>query len=1078
MKKITFLMLFILFSFTVQSMGSTKKGVAPKSKSNQSTTDTVKGAPIPKEIEDPLCLSINKEPYHATLMAYGSLDEALKANRHASTFCRSLNGLWKFHWVPRPEYRPVDFYKPSYDVSKWKEIPVPSNWEVLGYGTPFYRNNGYTFQKDFPRVMTAPTDKRYTSNIERNPVGSYRRDFEVPQTWNGRQLFLTFDGVDAAFFLWINGVKVGYSVNSRNAAEFDVTKYVKPGKNTLAVEVYRYCTGSYLEDQDMWRLSGIFRNVTLWSTPNIHVRDFFVKTNLDTQYKNATVEVINKIKNYSNIPSTPLKISATLYDGNSQVAGARAETNVPALKPGEEVTVTLSFPVQHPVKWTAETPKLYTTVLNLNNGTNTVETLSSRSGFRKVEIKGRVFMVNGVPIKLKGANRHENWPTVGHAITEEMMIKDLIMLKQGNCNHVRTCHYSDDPRWYELCDEWGIWLVAEANVECHGYDHRFDNEPLMRDAIIDRNVANVENFKNHPSVIIWSLGNENGGVGQNFVDAMNTIKKIDPSRYVHYQRFGTGPKNPADMDSEMYTSIENLEKRANDSTLTKPFYLCEYAHAMFNSMGAIGEYNDLFDKYPSLLGGAIWEWEDQGLINRRDPKHPIIAYGGGFGEFPNDHYFIHKGVIFSDRSPKPHYPEMKKAYQWIAVTADDLNKGLFTIHNKFQFISLDGYAATWTLSENGKEIASGKVDLPSIAPTTEQQVKIPYQISNPKPGAEYFLRFSFTQNKDELWAKKGYEVASAQFKIGTQLWAANNLTTNSIAKTALTLSQNDKDISVKGNGFSLVMDKTTGTFTQITQGTTNLLTADSGPRLHLWRAPHRNDDMWASREWDKAGLRELKWTASEVTAKQIDPSTVQITVKLKGEGKAPFVVNHNAIYTVKGDGTITADNNVSSSNPQLVVGRMGVRLMLNKQLDHLTYFGRGPMENYADRKRGFDVGLYSSSVKDQQTPYEKPMDCGNHEDVRWAKLTAANGIGLQANSDANLMQITALPYTDEELDKPEYKIDLPTSSATVLCISHQTLGVGSNGCGPRPLPQYTVYATPTTFTYTLKLIPALPVTKK
>ncbi|MDP4290805.1 MAG: glycoside hydrolase family 2 TIM barrel-domain containing protein [Bacteroidota bacterium] len=1073
MKKFTFFMLFTVLFFSAHSLGAMKKSTILRQKTIQNTPDSVAGAPIPKEIEDPLCLGINKEPAHATLMDYGSLAEALKANRHASSFCQVLNGMWKFNYVPRPEYRPVDFYKPDYDVSKWKEIPVPSNWQVLGYGTPYYRNNGYTFQKDFPRVMTAPTDKRYTSNVERNPVGSYRRDFEVPQSWNGRRLFLTFDGVDAGFFLWINGEKVGYSVNSRNAAEFDVTKYVKPGKNTLAVEVYRYCTGSYLEDQDMWRLSGIFRNVTLWSTPDVHVRDFFVKTDLDTQYKDATVEVVSKIKNYGDKPAPAQKITATLYDKDKEIQGANAVADVPALNPGQEVAVTLSFPVKNPNKWTAETPYLYTTVINLTQGAKTSETLSSRNGFRKIEIKGRIFMVNGVPIKLKGANRHENWPTVGHAITEDMMIKDLVMLKQGNCNHVRTCHYSDDPRWYELCDEWGIWLVAEANVECHGYDRRFDNEPLMRDAIIDRNVANVENFKNHPSVIIWSLGNENGGIGKNFVDAMNTIKAIDPTRYVHYQRFGIGAKNPADMDSEMYTGIDKLEKVAKDSTYTKPFYLCEYAHAMFNSMGAIGEYNDLFDKYPSLLGGAIWEWEDQGIYNMRDPKHPIIAYGGGFGEFPNDHYFIHKGVIFSDRTPKPHYPEMKKAYQWIGVTPDDLNKGLFKIRNKYQFITLDGYSASWTLSENGKNIASGKIALPTIAPLTEQQVKIPYAIAKPKPGAEYYLRVSFTQNKDELWAKKGFEVASAQFKVGSEIWTAMNKTDNSTVKNPLTLSQNDKEITLKGNGFTMVFDKTAGTFTRIQEGTTNLLTGNGGPRLHLWRAPHRNDDMWAARDWDKNGLRDINWTVLDLSSKQSDPSTAQITVKLKGEGKSGFVVNHDVVYTIKGDGTITADNNVTSSNPQLVVARMGVRLMLDKQLDKLTYFGRGPMENYADRKRGFDVNVYSSTVKEQQTPYEKPMDCGNHEDVRWAKVTSANGMGLHAISDQNLMQITVLPYTDEELDLPEYKIDLPASSATVMCISHQTLGVGSAGCGPRPLPQYTVYAAPASFTYTLKMLPAL-----
>jgi beta-galactosidase len=1068
MKRLTFFIQLTFIFLVTQSYGNIFKNNSLHEWLNHGYQDSVLSAPISTEIENPDCLGINKEPAHATLMAYGNLTEALKADRHASSFCRSLNGLWKFNWVPRPEQRPVDFYNPLFDVSKWKDIPVPSNWQVLGYGTPIYKGEGLTFQKDFPHVMTEPP-KTYTSYMERNPVGSYRREFEVPQVWAGRQLFLTFDGVDSGFFVWINGEKVGYSVNSRNAAEFNVTKYVKPGINTIAVEVYRYCTGSYLEDQDMWNLSGIFRNVTIWSTPSVHVRDFFVKTDLDSKYKNATVEIINKIKNYSDIQAGAQKISASLYDGNNPVSGSKAEADVPSLKPGEEVSIVLRFPVTNPDKWSAETPRLYTTVIALNEGTKNVETLSARTGFRKIEIRGRIFMVNGIPIKLKGVNRHEHWPEVGHAISEEMMIRDMELLKQGNCNHVRTSHYSDDPRWYELCDEYGIYLVAEANIECN--DVRFDNGPTMRAAIIDRNVANTENFKNHPSVIIWSLGNENGGIGKNFVDAMNVIKAIDPTRYVQYQRFGSGAKNPADMDSEMYTSFDNLEKAAKDSAYTKPFYLCEYAHAMFNSMGSLGEYNDLIDKYPALLGGAIWEWADQGIWNRRNPNHPIMAYGGDFGDVPNNKYFIHKGVVFSDRTLKPHYPEMKYAYQWIAITPEDISKGVYKIHNKYQFITLDSFNATWTLSENGKDIATGKIALPAVAPLGNYQVKIPYVITKPNPGSEYFLRFSFTLKRNELWARQGFEVAAAQFKIGNEVWNGINESTKPTVKNSLTLSQNQKEVSVSGNNFSVLLDKTSGTFTRIASGNTNLLTENGGPRLHLWRAPHCNDDRWAAEEWDRIGLTDLHWTATEVTAKQPDPFTVQIAVKLKGESKTGFEVLHNAIYTIRNDGTIMANNDISSNNPQLVVGRMGIRIQLDKQLDHLNYFGRGPMENYADRKQGSEVGLYTSAVKDQLTLYEKPMDCGNHEDVRWVKVTAADGMGLQAISDKNLMQITVLPYTDEELDKRDHYIDLPSSSATVLCISHKTLGVGSNGCGPKPLPQYIVYASPTTFTYTIKLIP-------
>ena len=1030
-----------------------------------SPKDSLGGAQVPPEIENPEILGINKEPAHATLMPYANLSEALRANRHSSTFCRSLNGLWKFNWVSWPQMRPIDFYKPEYDVSSWKEIPIPSNWQLLGFGTPYYRNMGYIIKKNFPHVMSMPP-KNFTAWEERNPVGSYRRDFDVPAEWQGRQMFMTFDGVDAGFFLWINGVKVGYSVNSRNAAEFDITKYVKPGKNMVAVEVYRFTSGTFLEDQDMWRLSGIFRNVTIWSAPQQHIRDFFIKTDLDNNYRDANIEVTAKVRNYGNKPADSYNLKATLYDGDKAVDKAQGEAVVPALEPGKEASVKISFRVADPEKWTAETPKLYTTVLTMANGKIVVETISSRTGFRKIEIKGRLFLVNGTPIKLKGVNRHENWPDVGHAVTEAQMVRDLELIKQGNCNLVRTSHYSDDPRWYELCDEYGIFLVGEANVECHGYMGRFDEEPTMKAAIIDRNVANVENFKNHPSVIIWSLGNENGRGGSNFRAAMSTIKGIDPTRPVHYEGFGIGKANPADIESQMYTQPKEVERIANDTSFTKPYFLCEYAHAMFNSMGAIGEYNDLFDKYPQLLGGAIWEWQDQGIYNNRDPNHPIIAFGGGFGEFPNDHYFIHKGVVASDRSLKPHYPEMKHVYQWIKASAKNLQKGEFIIRNNYQFINLNGFTGAWTLSLNGTEISGGDLKLPVISPGKEAMVVIPYKLSEAKEeGAEYFLRISFALANDQLWAKKGFEVVSEQFELPSE-----NINAPVQEMNKVSLTQDEKSITVKGLDFSVVLDKTAGAFSSFEKNGANLLLKDGGPRLHLWRAPHRNDDMWADRGWVTSGLRDLKWTTRSVSAKQNSPSSVKITVSLVAEGKNNFTINHDIVYTVSGDGSIKSENRINSSDPKMVVARIGVRMFLDKQFDQVSYFGRGPMENYSDRKRGFDVGIYKSTVKEQFTPYEKPMDCGNHEDVRWARVNAGSGNGIMAKADNDLMQVSILPYSDEEMEKAEYRIDLPQSSATVFCISHLTLGVGSAGCGPKPLPQYIVYAVPTTFTYTIRLL--------
>ena len=1050
MKKITFVSLFFLIFFSISEL----KG--------QSVI--ANGASIPSEIENPELLGINKEPYHATLMPYANLQEALVARRHASSLCRSLNGAWKFNWVARPEKRPVDFYKSDYDVSAWKEIPVPSNWEVHGYETPFYRNLGYTIKKDFPHVMSEP-EKWYTSYEERNPVGSYRREFEVPAAWMGRRNFITFDGVDCAFFLWVNGEKVGFSVNSRNAAEFDLTKYLKSGKNMIAVEVYQYSSGTWLEDQDMFRLHGIFRNVTLWSAPQLHIRDFFVKTDLDKDYKDATLDVTAKIKNYNDKTAKAQILTATVYDkdGNEIAKGSATGTS---LKTNQEEALNIKIQVTNPVKWTAETPNLYTIVLTNSEG----EYLSSKIGFRKIEIKGRIFTVNGVPIKLKGVNRHEHWSDVGHAVTEEQMIRDLEVIKQGNCNHVRTSHYSDDPRWYELCDEYGIWLVAEANVECHGYDGRFDEEPTMKAAIIDRNVANVENFKNHPSVIIWSLGNECGGVGSNFVAALNTVKAMDPTRFVHYERFGTGSRNPADLDGRMYGTAQDYARTAQDKNLTKPFYICEFVHAMFNSMGSLEEYSKVFDNNPEILGGAIWEFQDQALWNKRNPNHPILAYGGGFGEAPNDHYFIHKGVISYDRTTegknvKPHYPEMKKAFQWIDTELTDAINGGIQIKNKYQFISLDGFDATWTLSENGQEIDNGKIKMHSIWWGKGLfEANIPYKIEHPKTGAEYFLRISYKLKEKTRWADKGFEVATEQFRLP--------INTPPVIETKVTqpvkLVQNSQSAIISGKDFSVSFDKKTGFMSQVTKNGVDMLVADGSPKLHLWRASHRNDDDWAYQQWQKFGVNALQYSLVDFKVEIIDNASVKVTSTTKADGKQGFGVYHTATYLVKGDGTIKVDNQLQFVGFRINLARIGVRMLLDKKLDRMTFLGRGPFENYSDRKSSAEVDIYELGVNEQYE-YEKPMERGNHEDVRWAKLSGKDMPSLMIQSDEKLMQVAALPHTDEQMHPVEYKIDLPASTSTVFCISTKTLGVGSASCGPRPLEKFQVFAEPTSFSYTIKL---------
>ena len=487
---------------------------------------------------------------------------------------------------------------------------------------------------------------------------------------------------------------------------------------------------------------------------------------------------------------------------------------------------------------------------------------------------------------------------------------------------------------------------------------------------------------------------------------------------------------------------------------------------MFNSMGAMGEYNDLFDKYPALLGGAIWEWEDQGFWNRRDPKRPFIAYGGGFGDFPNDHYFIHKGVIFSDRSPKPHYPELKRVYQWISFDPENLAAGKIGVRNRYAFTNLNKFTGTWKVTEDGKVIDRGAFSALDLAPGASGSISATFRKITPKPGAEYFLEIAFALAKDAVWAKAGYEVANAQFKLQVE---APPTSANTSQMKPVKLSEDARSFTVTGDGFSVVFDKAEGGIAQLVRDGVSLLAAGGGPKMNFYRAPHRNDDNWAERQWNQVGLNALKFRAVSIAATQLDAASVRVNAVVMGEGTGDWSVRHTAVYTVYGDGSIVADNSIDPKGQRIPLARVAVRLLVDKRLDRFTYLGRGPMENYADRKRGFDVGLYSSTVKEQLTPYAKPMEAGNHEDVRWAQLSAPGMPGLLAQLQGT-MQVSALPYTDEQMVKPEYAVDLPESNLTALILAAKTLGVGSASCGPRPLEQYVVWSDPATFRYSLRLV--------
>ncbi len=1046
-------------------------------------------APLPPEVENLQVLNVNKEPAHATLMPYANLPQALAAKRRESSFARSLNGDWSFHWVPRPEQRPVDFYKPAYDVSGWKTIPVPSCWQMQGYGVPIYTNFTYPFKNDPPHVTGEPPHD-YTTYEERDAVGSYRRDFEVPSEWASRRVFITFDGVDSNLLLWVNGERVGYSTNSRAPAEFDLTRYLKPGKNVLAAEVYRTCTGSYLEDQDMWRMSGIFRNVTLWSAPGLHVRDFSVQPDLDAQYRDGTLHVVAKIKNYGAQPAPAQVLNYQLYDLAGQVvAGGVASAPVPALAPGEEKTVSLQATVTNPQKWSAEFPALYTSVLMLAGqaGGPSPEILSCRTGFRKIEIKDTVFCLNGVPIKLLGFNRHENEAETGHYVTEENMLRDIKLLKGCNSNHVRTCHYQDDPRWYELCDEYGLYLVAEANLESHGsgWDppSSLSFHPEWKEAHVRREIDNVESQKNHAAILIWSMGNESGW-GPNFDAAQAAIKQIDLTRPVHYEGWAHSKDDPekGDFISQMYTGPETIERDQKDHKHSKPFYLCEYAHAMSNSMGGLTEYLDVINKYPGVMGGAIWEWQDQALWNRRDPAHPFIAYGGGFGDRPTDSVFILKGGgVFTDRTRNPKYFEVKHGYQWIKTTARDLAQGGVTIHNAYAFTPLSLFRAEWTVSRDGVPVAHGELPLPEVAPGASADVSVPLPAEVSTAPGEYFLHVGYRFKQPPAWAAADEEIATDQFALPSHAAADRAPVAAAPEKTGPLRVVNDAArITVSGMSggvpFRAVFDRVGGVLSEYVYGDTPMIAPGTGGlALYAYRSPHRNDDGWTDKAWKAAGLDDLTMHPSAVELVPDSPDCAQIQISGVAEGKNGFSFAQVVNYTVNRDGSIDVRASVLPKGQRIVLPRLGMRVQLNPVLDQLSYYARGPQENYPDRERGAEISRYTSTVREQFTPYVAPMECGNHGDARWCALTRGpQGTGVRVDfipqegpAIPGGYSFSALPYTDAQIDRASYAKDLSPSASTVLCLAAKTLGVGSAGCGPSPFNAYRIYSDPAVFAFRL-----------
>jgi beta-galactosidase len=1010
--------------------------------------------------ENPEVIGQNKELPHCTLIPYADRKAALKGTREASRFHKSLNGEWKFHWVQKPADRPEAFTKPEYDISNWDEIPVPSNWQMHGYGRPIYLNVRYPFKKNPPYI---PHDY--------NPVGSYRTDFEIPNDWKGRQVFIHFDGVESAFYIWVNGKKVGYSQGSRTPAEFNITPYLHEGKNILAAEVYRWSDGSYLECQDFWRLSGIFRDVYLFSTPGIHLRDFEVTSDLDKDYRDAVLNITARVRNYSDKAFSNPRVEVTLLDSENKPVGQEVlmEGTTAYISPGAESIIKMKATVANPLKWSAEKPNLYTVLAVLKNAEgDVIEVERINFGFRKIEITDGQLLINGVPIAVKGVNRHEHDPDTGHYVSLDSMVKDIRLMKQFNINTVRTCHYPDDPKWYDLCDRYGIYLIDEANIESHGIgyspDETLANKPEWKAAHLDRIVRMVERDKNHPSVIIWSMGNE-AGDGTTFEAASEWIHRRDPSRPVHYERAGRRPHT--DIVCPMYPQIESIVKYAQEKQ-ERPLIMCEYAHAMGNAVGNLQEYWDAIEEYKNLQGGSIWDWVDQGLRKKSDAGREYWAYGGDFGDVPNDGNFCINGLVFPDRKIPPKLWEVKKVYQPVGIKPENLALGRVRIHNKNLFTNLMEFDALWTLSEDGKVIQEGTLERLDIAPGESMPITIPFKHPRLTPGAEYWLRVSIHVHKDSSWAKKGHEIAWEQFNVPFKVPAAPVMDTEKMPE--LELSNSEDLVTVKGKDFRVVFSRKEGIINQLVYRDKDIIqnAQDNikGPVLNAFRAPTDNNRR-LGQKWYRAGLNRLTRQVKDFKIKNISPKAIQVSIHTTCQGTEDSGFEHHCTYTILGNGCIGVANGIQSFGHLPVLPKLGVQMTVSGNFSNFCWYGRGPRENYPDRKTGAAISVYSSTVSEQYVPYVRPQETGNKEDVRWAALTDESGEGLLAVAKTPLA-VTALHYTAGDLDKADHIHEISPRKDVILCLDTWQYGLGNGSCGPGVIEKYSRYAESFNFRFSLR----------
>jgi beta-galactosidase/beta-glucuronidase len=1013
--------------------------------------------------ENPKVVAKNKEPAHVTRVPYADGKTALICERDKSPWFFLLNGDWRFSLAPNPESVPKDFYTGDYDAEEWDTIPVPSNWQMLGYDKPMYTNVRYPFPADPPRVP------HYD-----NPVGLYRRDFEIPEAWKGKQIFLTFEGVDSAFYVWLNGELVGYSQGSRLPAEFNITSYLRSGRNILAVQVYRWSDGSYLEDQDMWRLSGIYRDVYLFCTPDVHIGDFFVRTDLDKEYNDATLRVRVRVRNLSSSHIDGCTVKINLFDtDNRLVFDETLIRTLERIKASEEVTVDLERRVENPQKWSAESPYLYTLLITLmNDRTGILEVERCKVGFRRVEVRDGRIVVNGVPVLLKGVNRLEHDDVTGHTVTLESMITDIELMKQFNFNAARTSHYPNDPAWYDLCDKYGMYVIDEANIECHGianigrkeFRREPANDPEWRNAFMKRCVRMVERDKNHPCVIMWSLGNESG-YGSNHDAMAGWIHSYDPTRLVHYE--GTirvsGKVSPiVDVISVMYPSIDRLIELAEDSDDDRPIIMCEYAHSMGNSTGNLKEYWKTIRKYRRLCGGFIWDWVDQGIKMKTDEEE-WWAYGGDFGDEPNDSNFCINGLVWPDRTPQPAMWECKKILQPVEAEAIDLYTGKVKIVNRHDFSSLGGLDIEWELCIDEDILERGCLSKLSTPAGCSETITIPFTRPKLNPEADYWLNLRFKLSHNTIWAEKGHELGLSQFKMPFGIPLGRVLKIEDMSN--LQLKESAKEIMISGVDFSLTFDKEQARCSLEYRGTEVM---KSGPSLNVWRAPTDNDAKRMAVRWREFGLDRIEHKIRSVEVEKVIPQAVRLRVASKAcLPKVAEGFDCSYTYTVYGSSDIIIDVHIVPSRKLPPLPRAGLQFCTPGDYSTFAWYGRGPHENYCDRKEGAPVGVYRGTVDDQYVPYIMPQENGNKTDVRWLSLTDENGTGLLAVG-MPLMEVSAHYFAVENLTRAKHTFELKRCDDIVLNLDYRQSGLGGASCGPDTLPKYLIKPEPICFSVRIR----------